>query len=211
MFRSNHILTVIAAAAFFLVANPVLAQSMYKCTGPGGSTSFSDKPCSDSRAVQSVQKNSHSNATSLDVSSVCKDVNRNDPTKGAICRDMEMCEKTGDPDRCEVYCLDTIHSSDMPGSGLEFGPTSKLCLSKNKRIRGANWVEVSGRHFQQPTKETYVPYKCLDPIGKLASDRKGLFCNSELTRCQDDSIKQKQPELVPIDAVASKICQSANR
>lgn len=201
-----------------LLASSAHAQNIYKCAGASGKITFSDSPCADNKATESVYKKSGDKGNTIDISALCKGVDQKKLKKAGACRVMELCEQHGDTRICDFYCSEyTRLQETFPGAGLESGPTSKLCLSKTKRVRGANWVEVSERIFNIPTNETYVHYnvyyKCIDKNRKLAPDQKIMLCNADITRCRDNSllINQQKPEYLQIDELASKNCQSAQR
>ena len=187
------------------------AQNINKCVGANGKITFSDLPCSDGKTVEFMKKKPGVKKAAIDVNALCRNIGQNELTKTFACRAMQLCEQHQTPENCSFYCMDETSKEFWPGAGVGAGPTSELCLTKAKRIRGANWVEVRQREsaLNHPTNEYIVSYKCLDRNERLERGEHKVLCSSEDTRCYSPDIHVKNPQLQPIDTVISKACQSA--
>lgn len=205
------ILYVVLAIAVF--SGSAQAQNINKCVGANGKITFSDLPCSDGKAVEFMNKKPGGKGTAIDVNALCRNIDQNELTKTLTCRAMRQCEQHQTPENCDFYCQNFMMGMDVelwPGSGIVKGPTSELCLTKTKRIRGANWVEVRERTSDLVANNEYrVTYKCINRNGRLEINPAHVFCSLDDTRCHPPDINVRNPQLQPIDTLISKTCQSA--
>lgn len=204
------------AFIFFFLSHSAFAQTIYKCAGPDGKTAFSDRPCADGKARELVYKQSSEQGATLDVKELCKNVSPKDLRKAATCLVVNICEERRTPEACDFYCQGMIEGEELyPGSGVETGPVSKLCLSKTGRVRGANWVETSGKDYNRATNEIRVHFKCIYKNKRgwleMTSQSDWGFCSSDYARCRAPIINDKNPEYLTLDALASKSCRAEPR